>query len=247
MFKKIQCFVVALAWYSCTLANNTVLVKDTYPQAYNWYVDVAQKYPQAQLKTISFAACTSHHADDKVIFFPKSILESINQNYAYVLAGSNVSDKYLEFLYTQEYLLLHEAYHANNAHMTQGKIASALFFATGATITIISIWMTLLTQPYVSRALIAQSVAGNITLASCLIRHMRLQERDADHFANQTASKQALTAGIAWHESNYQDFKLSPQATIIEQKLTAAQADLHHPSPMIRKQRAEQVYKTRFN
>lgn len=243
MLKKTLLALAIISLHQWTTPQELeVLVQSKYPQAYAWYCDMAKKYPQANLSNIKFCIFTYHHASSDAIFWPEYNLRIINDSYQ---SSNPISDANRLLMQQDEYLLLHEATHVNNNHVTKGKIASAAAATAGAGITIGSI-AQVATQAAPILTAATQTVVGNIALATAVFAYARSQEKQADDFANKNVDKSALEAGIQWHANNHQELQLSPQLTPLQQTTQEICADPAHPSPQNRQEASQQVFDQRF-
>lgn len=234
---RLQLFVLTtglLASLYILPSEEQILVQSRYPQAYQWYCDMATKYPQENLHDIKFCISTHHHAGIDAIFWPESNLKIIDQSYL----SPNMADTARQLLNVDEYLLLHEAYHVNQGHVQQGKVTAAVTTAAGSAMAMGS----LATASDVTTALVG-SASSAAALAATAYAIIRTQESYADDHANQHASKQALAAGIQWHQNNQSDNCCSCSPIAVAQEVYH---DPAHPTPQSRAQAAQAAYNQRF-
>jgi hypothetical protein len=217
------------------------LVKNHYPNAYAWYLSISEKYPDAKLNTIEFCISDHHHAKNHIIYFPKSSIEFIDNSYNVYCQSNEITQKLAE----EEYLLLHEAAHAIGYDYEKGEFVKTAAILTGTSNLFYSISQLLTQSIQPTQAAIKNTITIAL-LAAGVFSYARLQEKNADHFANQTVDQKTLEAGIAWHNQNKTDLNLSPDSSSIKNLLLEQINDLAHPRPTKREQRAQNSYKQRF-
>ncbi len=217
------------------------LVKNHYPNAYSWYLSLSEKYPDAKLNTIEFCISDHHHAKNHTIYLPKSSIEFINNWY-------NVncqSDEITQNLYKEEYLLLHEAAHALGYDYEKGEFVKTAAILAGSS-SLLNTISQLLTQSIEPTQAAIKNTIRIAILAAGVFSYARLQEKNADHFANKTVDQKTLEAGIAWHEQNKKNLDLPVDSSSTKKILLEQINDLAHPRPTKREQRAQNSYKQRF-
>lgn len=218
-----------------------ISVKSRYPQAYAWYRDLATKYPLANLSSIEFCISDHHHAGSNEIFWPEQNLKIINQYYN----SSAITPEIDLLIKEDEYLLLHEACHVNNSHVTKGGLALA-----GATTASAGLTLGLAAQACAgaisTTAAAASGILGNAALAASVYAYARSQEQQADEFANQNASQDVLQVGIAWHQNNHDELQIPTSASTLKQIYTEVSTDAAHPSPQSRMNAAKTAHADRF-
>jgi len=217
------------------------LVKNHYTNAYNWYLSISEKYPDAKLNTIDFCISDHHHAKNHCIYFPQSSIEFIDNWYNIDSNFNEISQKLTE----EEYLLLHEAAHALNYDYEKGEFAKITVITTG-TLSLLYLMSQVLTDSINPKEAIFKSSAIITALTASIFAYARLQEKNADHFANQIVDKKTLKAGIAWHEQNKKDLNLPENCPHIRKLILEQTDDLAHPRPTKRQQRAQISYNKRF-
>jgi|GEM_PF-1464231 len=223
--------------------ESQVLVQSKYPKAYAWYCDMAQKYPDAHLAQIKFCISDHHHAGTDAIFWPEANLKIINDSYQ---SSNPMSDTNRQLLLEDEYLLLHESYHVAQSHILKGKLALATATTASAAITLGSI-AQVCSQAVPIVTATTQAVAGNVAIAAAVYAYARSQETQADNFANQTADKSSLQAGMKWHTNNHQELQLPASNSAVTQTIAEIYADPAHPAPTTRLNSSQQVFNDRFN
>jgi hypothetical protein len=103
-----------------------------------------------------------------------------------------------------------------------------------------------LAQTTTPEQVITKSIITVTILAAGVFAYARLQEKNADHFANQKADQKTLEAGIAWHEQNKKNLNIPKDSSNIEKLILEQTNDLAHPRPTKRQQRAQNSYNQRF-
>lgn len=219
-----------------------ILVKSRYPNADVWYRDLAAKYPEAQLGSIDFCISDHHHAGSDAIFWPESNLSIINQYYN----SPSAPPKAVKMLQEDEYLILHEASHVQHGDTTKGGIALAAATSVSAGITA-GIAAQACAGAISATAAVATGIIGNAAVAATILAYARHQEQQADAFANQTASANALQAGIEWHAKNDEELHIPEGASSAQKALIELSSDQTHPAPAARKASAQAALEQRFS
>lgn len=219
------------------------LVQSKYPKAYAWYCDMAQKYPDAHLTQIKFCISDHHHAGTDAIFWPEANLKIINDSYQ---SSNLVSDANRQVMLEDEYLLLHEAYHVNHNHILKGNIAMTAA-ATASTVLTAGSIVQSCAQALPVLTATTNAVAGNVAIAAAVCAYARSQEQDADNFANQTADKSSLQAGMQWHLNNQQEIPLPANSSALTQTISEIYADPAHPAATSRLSSSQETFNDRFN
>ena len=233
-----------------------VFVAKDYPGAQLWFDYMITKYPQAKLESVHFCVSDNYQAGTHVIYFPEFRLKRMNQVFG-SLNSKKITDAMLAEFAEDEYLLLHEAKHVMCNDFAHGnKVMDAAFYA------FMSFSLTVLANQGV-KALDSESnkklfekidhyalggIAVTATLSAPIIcLYARFQERRADAFANQTADKRALKAGILWFSrlNTLMNFETIDIPHLIDPLFKFIQ-DPCHQTPKFRQQQAFKVYNLRF-
>lgn len=218
------------------------LVKESYPHAYQWYLDMSEKYPDAKLSSIEFCISDHHHAKNNSIYFPLSSIELIDQSYK----SDNKSDIVLAQLAQEEYLLLHESCHILGGDYEKGEFLKKTVIASG-----LIAQLTLLIKNFSGvidfKEATLKGVATAAALSAGIISYAQSQEKNADNFANTQADKKALEAGIDWHKKNKEELNLDQSSSDLKNAIIEQSYDLAHPRPTERQKDAEKTYDQRFS
>jgi hypothetical protein len=233
---------VCLPHFICTQSPN-ILVKNHFPNAYQWYLDMSEKYPDAKLSSIEFCICDHHHAKNHTIYFPKSSIEFINSWYKSPQQSSEIQ----ELLAQEEYLLLHEACHVLNYDYEKAEFIKIAALGAGFLSSLNSL-VQVCTQSTIKGALQqgAKGTAVAAVFAAGVLAYTRYQEKNADHFTNQNGDQPTLEAGINWHKENKKELNIPQDVSTLQQLIIEQISDLAHPRPTKRQERAENSYTQRF-
>jgi len=239
--------ITIIGYINIFYANKAfVEVKSLYPNAYNWYCDMIQKYPSAKLENVSFCISNNFLASTNTIFWPEEILKTIEALYP---INEKTQDMLIFFL-KQEYILLHEAGHIINNDIPKRRIAALLTLTTvcGSILYCEAIMLKgnmFLSLKEKKSLIIALTTA--IASYPLLFIYIRSQESRADNFANQTATKECLEAGIKWHNEIecYFNNEISSYY-LLPKSIQFFINDPEHPTANDRKEAAKKALRDRF-
>lgn len=222
---KVGVSIISAAAIYCIytyLVQEDAFVAHDYPQAQAWYNSMALKYPQAHLEKKKFLqnlslfpkSLTSWCATFNEIYFPQDALKDINYLYQKNLDGTKLTDQENLFMNMQEFLLLHEA-----GHVEHNDLINRAIGLIGTTIILESAALLYKEVYKINSETSIQQIIGSVTFASWLmsITLSRYQECNADKFACENGSLQALQGGKSFFENrkvdwlyDLQNYTLSP-------------------------------------
>lgn len=180
---------------------------DKYPNAQNWYNEMSDKYPQANLKSAEFCENRlSHTSLGNRILFPTTDLQAINTLYGkqkniqtlpeqkICSSSLNATDVDTTILAKNEFILLHEAGHKNNYDSSMASLAFRVAISTGAIVI-----GSMTENPYLG---LPAAVGFNVVFEGV---SRSIKENRADAFARKHAEKNALLGELRYL-NNFTDY-----------------------------------------